>query len=83
MRSRPNTNSSSGSSAVSNTPAAMNVVSAGNRRGSVSWLSIRGYDAIHSSLAAAFGLLVRRHHGRLGGAVRHTLPPPYRLVKAV
>jgi hypothetical protein len=42
-------NSSSGSSAVSNTPAAMNAVSAGNRRGSVSCPSMRGYDAIHSS----------------------------------
>ena len=49
MRSRPNTNSSSGPSAASNTPAAMNAVSAGNRRGSVSWPSIRGYEAIHSS----------------------------------
>jgi len=49
MRSRPNTNSSSGPSAASNTPAAMNAVSAGNRRGSASWLSIRGYEAIHSS----------------------------------
>ncbi len=27
----------------------MNAVSAGNRRGSVSWLSIRGYEAIQSS----------------------------------
>jgi hypothetical protein len=42
-------NSSSGSSAVSNTPAAMKAVSAGNLRGSVSCPSMRGYDAIHSS----------------------------------
>jgi hypothetical protein len=42
-------NSSSGPSAVSNTPAAMNAVSAGNRRGSASWLSTAGYEAIHSS----------------------------------
>jgi hypothetical protein len=42
-------NSSSGLSAVSNTPAAMNAVSAGNRRGSANCPSMRGYDAIHSS----------------------------------
>ena len=42
MRSRPKMNSSSGSSKVSKTPAAMNAVSAGNRCGSVSWLSMRG-----------------------------------------
>ena len=41
-------NSSSGLSAASNTPAVMNAVSAGNRRGSVSCPSMRGYDAIHS-----------------------------------
>src|SRR5262249_49796542 len=49
MRSRPNPTSSPGPPAASNPPAAMNVVSAGNRRGSVSWPSIRGYEAIHSS----------------------------------
>jgi hypothetical protein len=49
MRSRPKTNSSSGSSAASKTPAAMKAVSAGNRCGSVNWLSIRGYEAIQSS----------------------------------
>jgi uncharacterized protein with PQ loop repeat len=42
MRSRPKMNSSSGPSATSKTPAAMNAVSAGKRCGSVSCLSMRG-----------------------------------------
>ncbi len=42
MRSRPKMNSSSGPSSASKTPAAMNAVSAGNRCGSVSCLSMRG-----------------------------------------
>jgi hypothetical protein len=45
MRPRPKTNSSSGSSAASNTPASMNAVSAGYRPGSASCLSMRGYEA--------------------------------------
>ena len=49
MRSRPKVNSASGGSALSNTPAAMNLVRAGKRCGSASRVSVCAYEAIHSS----------------------------------